>query len=337
MRFSSFGDVTQSLSIPAKLKQFFPGAELHFLTRSDFAELCSSCSDIDQVLHIPRSANWRDLWQVFRQLKKQNYSHIYDAHNSFRSKIISLLLRPPLALDRIFNPPLFTRKKQKRWKRFLLFKFRINLFEMPFSGQRDLLEPLERWGMNAKLPPAPVIKIKPETQAQAQAVLVEKNIPKNFICLAPSSAHQLKRWPIEYWKELVVDLKKYTFVCLGGPEDHFIQEIQQVSPLNVYNMAGQLSLEQSAALIQMSQLLISNDTGALHIAEQLGKKTIAIMGPAPFGFPSRESTTILETQLACRPCSKHGQGPCINATYQKCMRDITPKQVITLCEKVIEA
>jgi len=51
------------------------------------------------------------------------------------------------------------------------------------------------------------------------------------------------------------------------------------------------------------------------------------MGPAPFGFPSRETTKIMQLDLNCRPCSKHGQGPCVNEKYQRCLVDITPEQV----------
>jgi ADP-heptose:LPS heptosyltransferase len=63
------------------------------------------------------------------------------------------------------------------------------------------------------------------------------------------------------------------------------------------------------------------------VGEQLGKPTVALMGPAPFGFPSRPSTKIMELNLSCRPCSKHGQGPCVNKIYHQCLVDITPDQV----------
>jgi ADP-heptose:LPS heptosyltransferase len=100
-----------------------------------------------------------------------------------------------------------------------------------------------------------------------------------------------------------------------------------VDPSRVLNLSGQLSLQESTAAISLCRGLISNDTGLLHVGEQLGKKTIALMGPAPFGFPSRPSTRILELNLPCRPCSKHGQGPCVNEKFQRCLVDITPEQV----------
>jgi ADP-heptose:LPS heptosyltransferase len=81
-------------------------------------------------------------------------------------------------------------------------------------------------------------------------------------------------------------------------------------------------------MVKQSLLLIANDTGLLHVGEQLGHPTIALMGPAPFGFPSRtETTKIMELHLNCRPCSKHGQGPCHNTHFQLCLVGITPEMV----------
>jgi ADP-heptose:LPS heptosyltransferase len=94
------------------------------------------------------------------------------------------------------------------------------------------------------------------------------------------------------------------------------------------NLAGKTSLQVSSGVVALSRAVISNDTGLLHVAEQLGKRTIALMGPAPFGFPSRPTTKIMELNLSCRPCSKHGQGPCVNKEkFHKCLVDITPLQV----------
>jgi ADP-heptose:LPS heptosyltransferase len=240
--------------------------------------------------------------------------------------LISWFLRPPLAWTRVFDPPLFVRKSQKRWKRFLLFRFRINTYEKPLSGQRDLLEPLQNWGLTRESPPAPQLRVQNLALARVKDLLSRQGLG-DFVALAPSSAYPLKRWPLDHFKKLIALAGSEKFICLGGPEDSFIQELVAIAPERVLNLAGQLSLQESTAVISLCRGLISNDTGLLHVGEQLGKRTIALMGPAPFGFPSRETTKILQLDLPCRPCSKHGQGPCVNAKYQRCLVDITPEQV----------
>ena len=327
IRFSSLGDVTQALSLPSRLSELSEQAEIHWVTRTDMAPLIEGHPFVSKIWKYDRSSGMTGLFQLIWALKKEGFSHIYDAHNNLRSHLISSFLRPPLAFSRIFDPPLFLRKSQKRWKRFLLFRFRINKFEMPFSGQRDLLEPLTQWGLVKIPPPAPQIKVHAPALEKAKALLLEKNIKSSFIVLAPSAAYPLKRWPLDHFKKLIQEMPEEIFVCLGGKEDQFISELESVAPERVFNLAGQTDLQTSTAMISLGKYVVSNDTGLLHISEQLGKKTAALMGPAPFGFPSRETTKIFELDLTCRPCSKHGQGPCINPEYQKCLVDIRPETV----------
>lgn len=327
LRFSSFGDVTQALSIPSHIKTRFPDAEIHWAVRADLRDLLWGHPHITQVHLLERKQGLGGLLRLITSLHKEQFTHIYDAHNNLRSHMIVWGLRPPINLLRLFDPPVFIRKSQFRWKRFLLFRLRKNTYEMPFSGQRDLLKPLEKWGLPFSLPATPQLFVKPADQKKAEKILDEKSWQK-FVALAPSAAFPLKRWPLEHWKKLVNLLPQSKFVVLGGPEDTWTEELVKLYPNQVLNLAGKLSLGESAAIIERATALVANDTGLLHVGEQLGKPTLALMGPAPFGFPSRRtSTEILELDLACRPCSKHGQGPCINPQYQQCLADIRPELV----------
>ncbi|WP_347357480.1 glycosyltransferase family 9 protein [Bdellovibrio sp.] len=322
IRFSSFGDVVQTLSVPSAIKASFPEAEIHWITRKDMAPLLTSHPNIDKIWAFDRKEGLKGLIHLCVQMRREGFTHIYDAHNNMRSRVITWVLRP---LGVLGVGPKFIRRSIRRWKRFLLFKFRINTFEMPFSGQRDLLEPLQPWGISKSSPPAPQIFPSEESHKKAQEALGHF---ADSVALAPSAAFFLKRWPKEYWKELILLNPDQRFVLLGGPEDSFIEDIRDVAPERVLNLAGKCSLQVSSSVVALSRVLISNDTGLLHVAEQLGQRTIALMGPAPFGFPSRSSTKVLEIELPCRPCSKHGQGPCVNKErYHQCLVDITPEQV----------
>lgn len=328
IRFSSFGDVTQCLSVPSALTARFPGAQVHWVTRRDLAPLLGGHPAIAKVWAFDRREGLSGLLRLGRELRAERFDRIYDAHNNLRSRLLSALLRPPLASDRVFSPPLFVRRSIRRWWRFLLFRFRINRFEQPFSGQRDLLEPLEAWGV-PRFPPPPAPQLFLDEGARARAdELLDGWRGGDFIACAPSAAHALKRWPAEHWRALILALPAEKFVLLGGPEDTFLAEIAAVAPGRVLNLAGRCDLTVSAAIVDRAKTLVTNDTGLLHVAEQRGRPAVALMGPAPFGFPSRPSTAILELDLACRPCSKHGQGPCVNEKFHRCMVDISPSQVI---------
>lgn len=318
IRFSSIGDVAQALSVPSILRELFPDAELHFLTRKDLAELALMGNELKQQFFYDKTTGFKGLIKLISQLYSEKYTRIYDCHNNLRSNLVTFSL---FFLNALNGTPLrFIQRPTHRLKRFILIKFKKNIFAKPFNGQMDQLRPLHKWGWNLNLPPAPVLKISKRTTSPTLAF-------KKYFCLAPSAAYELKRWPAEYWRELILNNQHINFVILGGPQDQFTLEISK-DLANSVNFSGQLSLSQSANLVANSQGLIANDTGLMHIAEQLGVPAIAFMGPAPFGFPARPSTLVLEnTNLPCRPCSKHGQGPCVNSNFQECLRSITPTNI----------
>jgi lipopolysaccharide heptosyltransferase II len=335
IRFSSFGDVVQTLSVPSLLKKQFPNSEIHWLTKTDFEDLIDSHPAVNKVWTVKKERGLNGLLKLVLNLRLENFSMIYDAHNNFRSHLLVWGIR--FFCGRNLRPQLL-RRSIYRWKRFLLFRFRINRFEQPFSGQRDLIAPLIQWGISTLLPPPPQLFLKVSTQEKIRQRLSTVNfLDQKFICLAPSAAHEFKKWPKEYWQDLI-KLWDKKFILLGGPSDNFIQEIADVATNRTLNLAGQLSLTESAAVIELCQMLISNDTGLLHVAEQLGKRCVALMGPAPFGYPSRyENTLILEKSLPCKPCSKHGQGPCTNKHFHECLRALKPDFVFNQAEQHIKS
>jgi lipopolysaccharide heptosyltransferase II len=327
IRFSSFGDVLQTLSVAGAIHVKFPDAEIHWATRQEFETLIATHPAIHKVWSLPKKSSLLDLSKLAHELKREKFDRVYDAHNNLRSHLIGWVLKGFLGWRALAGRPRFLRRSIYRLKRFLLFKFRINLFPKPFSGQKALLEPLKKWGISDSPPPAPQLFVSENVRQK-----VAKPFDA-FIALAPSAAFPLKRWPKEYFIDLIFKMKDTRFVLLGGPEDLFLNEIASVAPERVANMAGKLSLAESASMIEASLGLVSNDTGLMHVAEQIGKPCVALMGPAPFGFPCRPTTTILELKLWCRPCSKHGQGPCVNKEFQKCLRDIKPDQVASIVRR----
>src|SRR5690606_10739640 len=115
------------------------------------------------------------------------------------------------------------------------------------------------------------------------------------------AAFELKRWPLDYWAELIRQMPQMHFVILGGSEDGFVEVLVKAAPERVINLAGKLNLLESSHVIAQAAALVANDTGLMHVAEQIGKPCLALMGPAPFGFPSRPATHIFELDLSCRP------------------------------------
>lgn len=335
IRFSSFGDVLQTLSVASRLTDAFPQAEIHWVTRAEFVPLIETHPAVRRVWSLNKGARLPDVTALGRALKAESFTHVYDAHNNLRSRILSTMLNGVFGWRRLFGGPKFLRRSIYRGRRFMLFKFRINLFPKPFTGQFALLEPLAKWGVPPTLPATPQLHLSGEELERVGA-----RVPTgfgSFVALAPSAAFPLKRWPLEHWKELIRLLPDLNFVALGGPADEFIDELVAIDPRRVVSWAGRLSLTESADAIALARALVANDTGLMHVAEQIGKPCVALMGPAPFGYPARPATRVLERDLPCRPCSKHGQGPCVNPNFHACLRTITPAEVAAELRTIVNA
>jgi ADP-heptose:LPS heptosyltransferase len=333
IRFSSFGDVLQTLSVAGKLGESLPQAEIHWVTRQEFVPLIENHPRVNRVWSLPKGAKLKTVFNLGRELRDEGFTHIYDAHNNLRSHVLSFCLNGFLGWRLWVHQHQFLRRSIYRWKRFLLFRMRRNLFPKPFSGQFALLEPLKKWGLNSSAPQVPQLFLKVQSGAHLAELLPDSFA--RYVALAPSAAFELKRWPLEYWQSLTEMMPGTKFVVLGGPEDGFLKKLER--PGQVLNLAGRLSLLESAQVIQKAQALVANDTGLMHVAEQAGVPCLALMGPAPFGFPSRPATKIFELDLACRPCSKHGQGPCVNPEFHKCLRGIHPQSVAQALRRIVHA
>lgn len=313
VRFSSFGDIIQCSSIVEHLRRRFQDAEIHWVTRNEFKNLVSLNQSVDKVLAIDKSTGIRGLIYLALKLRRENYTHVYDAHHNLRSGILRLVLMLK------FNSPNLIVRSKDRLKRILLFYFRINLFPKPFRGIDSYLSPLKKWDIAFTTMAIPVRWKFQELNCDF--------VNKKFISFVPSAAWEMKRWPIDHWKKLVTLLPNVNIVLLGGKEDVFCEDISEIDPSRVINLAGKLSLIESCDIINKSQLVISADTGLLHVADVLGISAISLMGPTAFGFTASSKIKTLETELACRPCSKDGRGKCSQDIYQKCMVDITPEKV----------
>lgn len=314
IRLSSFGDIVQAIGVPAAFTKIFPNSQVHWVVRSDFFDILNEQRHIKKIWSYDRKTGLKGLWEMIQLLRKENFTHIYDAHDNIRSRIISAFLKTNY----------FIRRKKERFKRILLFVFRKNLFPQPFIAQASYIDPLLKWGIPNDIPAPPQIEIPQNVFDKIKSI-----IPfKGFIVLSPSAAWELKRWPINYWKRLIGIMPDQNFVVLGGPSDLFCSELILPGQENrIVNLAGRISFVESCSVIQNSKLVISNDTGLLHVADQMGVPTIALIGPTAFGYPSRTTSKVLEVQLPCKPCSKDGRGRCRNQMYKKCLREISVDRV----------
>ncbi len=336
IRFSSFGDIMQCLPAVGALRMRNEQAHVHFATRTDFVEVVQAYrisqdqtsapqAPINCVWALDRKSGVRGLFRLILDLRRERYTHIYDAHSNLRSFLITSALR----LSCKFN---LARRPKRRIKRLLLFLFRINLFSKPFRGVDSYLEPLHEWLGD------PGITSKFHSSFDCSTVTfstVRQGLPADIdqrVAIVPGAAWPLKEWPKVHWQTLIQSLGSPVLV-LGGKDDEICKNL--VAPSDaIRNLAGELTWLQCLSIISQVKAIVAGDTGLMHAADLLGRPTVALIGPTAFGFPKQPTSRVLEVPLKCRPCTKDGRGRCRNKVYKACMTGIDPHRVTKTIHEV---
>ena len=320
IRFSSIGDIIQSLSAVEGLKHSLPNCELHWVVRTDMAGILAPDTQIDRIWKFDRKAGIAGLLKLARSLRAENFDFVYDAHSNIRSNILKLYLRGR-------KTTMVVRHKQ-RLRRMLFFNLGFRgALSMPFRAIESFRKPLKNAGIQFPEPNDTKWSFPLETETKIEKLLGSLAKSRKWVCLVPSAAHELKRWPVEYFVDLIDRLPEFNFVVIGGPTDDFCADIAASAPERVINLAGRTSLSESFALVRRSPFVVSGDTGFLHAADLFNRPGVALMGPSAFGYPSGERMKPMQANLSCIPCSKDGSGTCKQALRKQCLYDIKPEDV----------
>ena len=333
IRFSSLGDILLSTPLISLLKKQFPETQIDFLVKSEYAELVKHHQALNRVIEFDASAGFAGLRRLKKQLLQQHYRVVIDIHRNLRSRYlttgVSLFSGQRVRVLGV---------KKNQLKRFLLVKLKINLYR----GRGKRILPVWEKYIRAAAPlgialenPGIRIFLPPAAEKKAEDYL-NTLPPGNWkIAVAPGAKHFTKRWLPEYFAELIRRLhEEYALSCIlvGGEDDReVVGKILSVLPPGVaVSAAGQFSLTETAALLKNMDLVISNDSGLMHLAAAFQKPTVAIFGSTveELGFfPDNPNAIVLENKrLSCRPCSHIGRASCPKKHF-RCMTEITPQMV----------
>jgi len=164
-----------------------------------------------------------------------------------------------------------------------------------------------------------------------------------YIGLVIGAAHNTKKLPVEKLKELCSKIA-HPIILLGGKEDNEnAKQIASVDPIKIYNACGKFNLNESADLVRKSKLMITHDTGLMHIAAAFKKKIISVWGNTvpEFGmYPYYGKDQIPNSKfeikgLRCRPCSKIGYAKCPHGHF-KCMKQISMDAVVETARQFLK-
>ena len=326
LRLSSIGDILLTSPFIRQVRTTFPKAQIDYAVKNVFKDLVQYNPNLNTIYEI-KPERGREGLQVLKQtFKKQSYDFVFDLHNNFRTKSLTAGLHKTIIHKDRLKRALLVYMKKNTYREIIPIPERY-LNTAKEAGVKD-----DGGGLELFWPQS--------IEEKTDQTLTNLSVDSDFIALAPGAAHATKRWPQEYFKELIQNVNRQfekKIVLLGSAAEK--EELSGLAPsAQVVNFAGSLSLLESAAVLKRAKVLVTNDSGLMHMASAVKTPAIALFGSTvkEFGFfPYRSDHIILEDNtVSCRPCSHIGRANCPKGHFD-CMRKITPRMVLKELEKKI--
>ena len=310
VRFSSIGDIVLTSPIVRALKLQLD-AEVHFITKNKFKSVVSNNSRVDKIFTIQK-----EITEVIPDLQKEKYDYIIDLHKNLRSKrlIISLGVKS-ISFDKI---------NLEKWLRVhsrLNFLPDVHLVDRYFSGMKKLGIINDGEGLEYY-------------HGQSEQDLVQIIPRTEYIAIVLGATYYTKRIPKEKI-EFIVKNNTLPCILLGGDDVKDLAYELESLP-NVINKVGNLSLNESAALVKHSKYTITGDTGLMHIAAAYKVPTMVFWGSTAYelgmypyygkNHPTK-SINIVNKNINCSPCSKIGKDKCPKGHF-KCMMELNDEDIL---------
>jgi lipopolysaccharide heptosyltransferase II len=321
---SSLGDVIQALPVLRLLKKRFPAGNFYWWIESGLAPLLEGDPDLTGIIrferrHWARPKNWAKLWRDVRWVRAQNFDWVIDLQCLARSATFAWLANGQLTIG--LDEP------REGARGFYDIAVRRNSFTTHAIDW--YLAVVERLGL-------PVhwdfdwLPVRPQA-----AESIRRRWPTEtarWIILQPGARWLNKRWPVESFAQIVQQFpaeENLRFAILGGKEDRELgSKIAAAEPQRCLDLTGQVSLPEMIEWIRLSELMITNDTGPMHVAAAMGKPVVALFGPTEprRTGPYLQLDHVVQNPLPCVPCLRPR---CHYSKPMECLRGLPASLVLT--------
>ena len=332
IRLSSLGDILLMTPLLNLLRAACPQAQIDVLVKAEYRDLLRAHPAVARLLTYDSR---QSVLQMVRSLRADCYDLALDLHCTPRSQLLLRGLRAQRKLT--YN--------KRVLRRALLVRLGWNTLRRMTPVPELYAAPLRRLGLTGRLD-APTMHLDPESTEAMQA-LIARSLPaapnQPLLAVAPGARWATKRWPVDRFAAAAQELareKQAAVVILGSPDEaKLARTLADRLDVPVINGAGTLSLMHNAALLNRCRLLISNDSGLMHMATALQVPVVAIFGPTvqEFGFyPFQARAEVVSEPLSCRPCSTKGSRRCPRG-HHACMQDISSARVLAAARAMWES
>jgi heptosyltransferase-1 len=319
---SSLGDVVHTLPVAAALRHAFPAATLTWLIKRQWAEVLDSNPYLDRVLAVDFSlAGWP---AIIRAVRDSHFDIVLDLQGLFRSAFLAWISKAPVRVG--FE----NGREGSRW--FYTHRVSVGTGTMHAVDRYLLLarEITGDRGETAKLNfPMPS---NAATEGRISSLLRSEDVSPDtpLVALNPGARWATKRAPSRLFAEVADRLQESGFRVMllgdGTPGDPAAAVVDTMRSRPI-NLVGRTTISDLIEVLRRVRLLVTNDSGPMHLAAAMGVPLIALFGPTdpartgPYGA----GHTILTSPVACRPCLSRR---CANPNHLECLTSISATEVI---------
>ncbi len=289
----AIGDVILSTAVLPNLRKAFPDARIDFLVESFASPVLEGNPYINNIISYEAKAD--SPFSIIAGTRRGRYDLVFDLFANPRTAIITLFSGAKYRVGFPF-----------KWRRVA-----YNILVPPRSGSvhnvQFNLDALRRVGISVDSA-TPSFFLDGESETFAEGFMSSAGLrPGNFIAFNVGGGWQIKRWPAEKFislSRMITSQLRQQVVVLYGPSER--KEAEQICLSSGAILAPDTSLKQMGAVLKASRLLVSNDSGPMHIAAALGVPILAIFGPTsphlqgPFG---NVSVIVRNEKLDCLECN----------------------------------
>jgi len=286
VKLSSLGDLFHALPAVHELKTRC-GADIDWAVQREYADLARCFTDVNRVIRFPRRGFFRGLGTFLSDLRSVRYDMIVDLQGLLKSALVARAARGGSRIG-----PSFHREGAR------LFYNDVATGDSGRHAVERCLDTVRYLGLQPGKPVFPV---------DFPEVPVSQPAPR--VAVLPVSRWPAKNWPLERFAEvirLVRGREKASFYLLGGNADAAAcRRVAEAAGGNdVVNTAGRLSPAETGGLLRRMDLLISNDSGPVHMAAAVGTPVLVLFGPTDPGRtgPYGEGHRVVTSSVECRPC-----------------------------------
>lgn len=335
VKMSAIGDVIHTLPALNALRDSFPDASITWLVEEAAADLVIGHQSVDKVIVSKRKRWIKELCsssfpRAFRKilsfictLREIEYDMIIDFQGLLKSGVMVMLARGEKKVG-------FDKGMEHAECSHFFYNLRIPPVSMEVHALKRGLMMIKALGLKAdkiqyKLP------VTFEQRRAIHTLLKEYGITSNdkIVCINPQATWETKLWDNGKFADLTDRIQEQygaRIVFTGGPGDRpVIDGIISMAKKACVNLAGLTTLKTLAALYEQAGVLVTTDTGPMHLGAAVGTRVVAIFGStAPWRTgPYGSDHLVVRSALGCSPCFKR------ECEHKTCMHDITVDQVMS--------